>query len=74
MGAIKRSKNQELATTNAVKSSGRDKQKGRVNLMNRRRRDPYNLQRVLLYLRVRRRRKENFAATIPKVFIPKKMS
>lgn len=43
MVATKHSKNQALATTDAPKSSGRDKQKGKVNLMNRRRRDPYNL-------------------------------
>jgi hypothetical protein len=49
--------------------------KERVNFLNRRRRDLHNLQRTLLSLRVRIIiRKEHFAATIPKVFIPKKIA
>jgi hypothetical protein len=58
--AIKCSKNKELAATDAPKSSGKDKKKGIkiwVNFLNRRRRDSHNLQRTLLSLRVRRRRR-----------------
>ena len=74
IGAIKRSMNQTLAAIDAPKSSGRDKQKGKGKFNESKKERPVQSSAAIICLRVRRRRKEHFAAIVPKVFISNKIA
>ncbi len=55
----------------AAKMAGK---RGRVNSLNQRRRNLHNIQRALVWLRVRRRKGEKFEGIVLKVFILNKIA